>query len=77
MKGGPSIALVFGAGPKRKHGYESDSDESEESEDMSSMDAGPTDDFEDYADKAFPGIADDPARLKALWKAIKACVESY
>ncbi len=33
-------------------------------------------DFYDYAATAFPEMEGDPARMKALWQAVKACVKA-
>ena len=65
-KAAPAMLAVFG---KAKGGSEPPEAESA-AEDSAE---GVPEDFEDYAATAFPELADDPARLRALYDAINAC----
>lgn len=73
-KGGMFAALVIGK-KKPKMGDAMDDSEpdmdSESDEDYSELPP----DFEDEAIKAFPELDGESARLMALWKAVRACME--
>ncbi len=70
---GPALAIVFGKGKPSKGGREDMEDDEYEDDEYS--DDG-LEEFEQQIIEAFPELEDDPKRIDAFWKAIKACVKA-
>ncbi len=72
-KGGSSLAIVFGGKPMGKSkGKPMGKPAEDEDEDYEDDEMPPA--FEQHAAEAFPELEDDPKRLMALWKAVRACM---
>jgi len=74
----PDLSVIFGIGKPSKGDDKSPSSrdaEDERDEDKESDELPPG--FEEAAVEAFPDLEGDQDRLKAFWRAVQACTDSY